>query len=154
MIDPCRHCCNGSFDSSSSSSKENQNHHLGGEREKNYEDKRYFFFNRIINSFEKQHWLSGLTSSFIDDIHAKHGGGMVHQPDRIFYNLRALKSVDRRNLGRTGTSIDGFPSSKIGKRSVGKKLRDLIYAENCGAGWVSSTIVMWSIMIDGILTWI
>ena len=42
-------------------------------------------------------------------------------PDEPFHNFKALKSVDRRILFSSGTSCDGFLSSKIGKGLVGRR---------------------------------
>ena len=40
-------------------------------------------------------------------------------PDRLFYNFKASKSVDREALCCSETPIDGFSGSKTVKRSVG-----------------------------------
>ena len=43
----------------------------------------------------------------------------VQPPDEPFHNIGALKSVDRRILCSSGTSCEGFKSSKIVKGLVG-----------------------------------
>ena len=50
-------------------------------------------------------------------------GEQGDSPDGSFHNLRAKKSGDQIVLFRSGTPCDGYLSSQVVKRSVGRALR-------------------------------
>ena len=51
-------------------------------------------------------------------------------PDEPFHNLRVWRSGDRRNLCSSGTSYDGFKSSKIVKGFVGISPKSLFFIKH------------------------